>query len=121
MQRLQILVVDDTPQVLTIVRLSLLRFLDNCELLEAESLEDAKAHFERNPEIALVISDFHLEDGNGLDFQDWVLERRKVGFILMSGTYSFHDREPFEFISKPIQIDELEEKVQRLLANRGMR
>lgn len=120
MQRLQILVVDDTPQVLTVVRLALKRFLKDCDLFEAENLEGARALFEMHPQIALVISDFHLEDGNGLEFQQWVLERRRVGFLLMSGTYSFHDEEPFEFISKPIQMEELEEKVQKLLAQRGM-
>lgn len=119
MQRLQILLVDDTPQVLAVVRLSLRRFLKDCELFEAENLEDAKALFDLNPEISLVISDFHLEDGNGLEFQQWVQERRKVGFLLMSGTYSFHEEEPFEFIAKPIDMEELEKKVHKLLAERG--
>ena len=67
----------------------------------------------------VVVCDFELPDGNGLQFWSWLRwERRdETRFLLMSGSTSFvrHRAADFAFLAKPFRPEELHRTVLELI------
>lgn len=106
-----LLLVEDDPQLLPL----LVRYfeLSGYDVTAANTIAEAKAIFQQQKTWTLVISDYHLPDGNGWDFCCWVREQPRVSppLILMSGEFSGEPPAGVEFLSKPFEIAELQAKV----------
>lgn len=84
----------------------------------AASLGEARACFPRRPAWTLVISDFHLPDGTGVELWDWVSSQpgSPPPFLLMSGSLEGELLCPgVDFIAKPFALNELEARVRALM------
>ena len=82
------------------------------------SIAEAKECFERRKSWTLVIADYHLPDGTGLELCCWVRDQvRPTPFLLMSG--SAHCAvlcAGTDYLAKPFPLEELEMRVRALLA-----
>jgi len=67
----------------------------------------------------VVVCDFDLPDGTGLQFWSWLRWDRRddAAFLLMSGSTSFvrHHTADFAFLSKPFRPEELRQLVSELI------
>jgi DNA-binding response OmpR family regulator len=106
-----ILIIEDAPKVCALVA----RMLSDLpyRVLTADSVRSAKEILSRNDRIRMLVIDFGLPDGNGLEVVD---EARRikpgVPILLMSG---FDVRRvDVEFILKPFDPDELLERVESM-------
>ncbi len=81
------------------------------------SLAEAKAFFHRHKTWALVISDYHLPDGTGLEFCCWVRDQtRGTPFLLMSGSPQCAALcAGTEYLAKPFPLEELATRVRALV------
>lgn len=119
MARTRILVVDDEPSALELLEMHLAeRSFDVCSALDAKSAAEKMALFK--PEI--VILDVRLPDADGLDLIPAMLKAERVPYVIV--VTAFHDmattieaikRGAFEYITKPIDLDELDATIQRAI------
>jgi two-component system, response regulator YesN len=69
----------------------------------------------------VVVCDFELPDGTGLQFWSWLKWDRRddARFLLMSGSASFvrHHSDDFAFLSKPFRPEELQRSVAELIGD----
>jgi two-component system, NtrC family, response regulator AtoC len=117
--RTRILVVDDEPSALELLEMHLAeRSFDVCSALDAKSATEKMALFK--PEI--VILDVRLPDADGLDLIPAMLKAERVPYVIV--VTAFHDmattieaikRGAFEYITKPIDLDELDATIQRAI------
>jgi two-component system response regulator AtoC len=115
--RTRILVVDDEPSALELLEMHLReRDFDVCSAPDAKGLAERIVFF--RPEI--VILDVRLPDADGLDLLPRVLE--SVGHPYVIVVTAFHDmattieaikRGAFDYIPKPIDLDDLDAAIQR--------
>jgi DNA-binding NtrC family response regulator len=88
-------------------------------VLEARNLAEARNWLSTDPDLALVMSDYHLPDGTGLDLLAGLREqgRSRVPFLLVSGTYAPPATVglEFEFLAKPFTPEQLLAAIGRLL------
>ena len=116
-----ILLVEDDSSLLEVVR-NILEW-QGYHVLTARSFEQAKDQEATFPgEINLLVTDFGLQSGNGLEVARYVRARRPhVTVIFMSGQApeSILDPDDFQpgdsFISKPFRLASLVNKVKALL------
>jgi DNA-binding response OmpR family regulator len=87
-------------------------------LVEASTIAEAKRLFAAHPGWRLVISDFHLPDGNGWEFCCWVRRQgtEQPPFLLISGAPTAAGyAAQVEFLAKPFSIGQLDRSVGTLL------
>lgn len=111
-----LLLVDDDPAV----RVALAYFFRKrgLDVLAAHTLADAKACFRRRPDVGLIVSDFHLPDGTGMQLFEWVGEQATPSprFLLTSGAFgAVPARLNVPFLAKPFSIAQLEREIDLLL------
>ena len=65
---------------------------------------------------AVVVSDYQLPDGTGLEFLAWLRETQKsqVPFLLVSGSYTPPEVDGFVYLAKPYRPDELRARINQL-------
>ena len=129
MEKNLIMVVDDEKEICA--ELSVFLSKMGYSVIIANNVADAAALFKsRTP--MLVITDYHMPDGTGLDLLKKVKNMNpNVNVILMSGVADAKTaataikQEAFDFIPKPIDLDELEsvirEAVERTLQSDSMK
>ncbi|MBL9169460.1 MAG: response regulator [Verrucomicrobiales bacterium] len=82
----------------------------------AATLDEAKLYASEKSSYNLIISDYHLPDGTGLEFMDWIVERgNPPPFILMSADARIPFRIQAKRLQKPFSIDELRSLVESTL------
>jgi DNA-binding NtrC family response regulator len=88
--------------------------------VEASTISDAKRLYPKQSEWSLVISDFHLPDGNGWDLCCWIRRQstEPTPFLLISGAPNATGyATQVEFLAKPFSIDQLDGIVGKLLGS----
>lgn len=115
-----ILLVEDDAGVRNATRL-LLRSADY-DVITAESRADALRRLDQDPRLDLLVTDFHLGDGSGVEVIAYARERLGSGLpaILLSGDTSAHMRElahddRWRIASKPLQAERLLALIEELL------
>jgi two-component system, OmpR family, response regulator RegX3 len=87
------------------------------DVMTAGTVREAQTRFWSRQRWHLILSDYHLPDGTGLDFCHWV--RRQPGeapaFLIMSGAMQPGEIVGVEFIAKPFGLAELEARTRALL------
>ena len=106
-----VLLVDDDPAVRNAT--AMLLQVEGCQVLSAGGLDEAVEVARRNPDIDLIVSDYHLGQGEtGTDLISAVREvlRRRCAAVLVTGDTSAamraQDTPDIRLISKPINADE---------------
>jgi two-component system OmpR family response regulator len=88
----------------------------------AGSLGEAREAFLKEGPFKLIICDFDLPDGNGLQFFSWLrLEQHNhARFLLMSGSTNFvrYSSEDFMFLAKPFRSEQLRSRVEELIGTK---
>ncbi len=114
-QRL-LLVDDDAPMVRTLEYYFERR---GFEVVGVATVAAAKVSFSTRAPWTLVISDYHLPDGNGWELCCWVREQAKATppFLLISGSATAEVyAAKVDFLAKPFSMQQLEMRVVSLLA-----
>lgn len=114
-----LLVVDNDPAMLQ----TLVWYFEKrgFHVAASSSLAEAKTFFHRRKSWTLVISDYHLPDGTGLEFCRWMRDQASAAppFLLMSGSVHCPTLcAGIDFLAKPFPIEALESRVRRLLGGR---
>jgi two-component system alkaline phosphatase synthesis response regulator PhoP len=114
-----LLVVDDDPVMLE----TLVWYFEKrgFHVAASSNLAEAKTFFHRRKNWTLVLSDYHLPDGTGLELCWWM--REQVGyspaFLLMSGSMNCAALcQDVDFLAKPFALETLETRVHGLLGRR---
>lgn len=114
-ETLRILVVEDDAALRRTISGILLGL--GYTVVQAGSVDHAKAAIRTGDAVSLILSDYHLPDGTGLDFLDWLIAERRVEppFILMSGEYlsTLNVVGDFLFLPKPFSSEQLKDLVER--------
>jgi len=115
-----VLVVDDDREMTAIIQKILVR--ENYEVLAADNGDDAVAIMQARP-IPLVIADWKMPVCDGMRLIDIVKQnfpRTRIIMITAFGEVDTYieamNRGAFEFLSKPLNIDELKTLVGRAMA-----
>lgn len=85
------------------------------------TVADAKTFFHRCKTWTLVLADYHLPDGTGLDLCNWIREQPVAAppFLLMSGSPNCANLcASVEYLVKPFRLEALESRVLTLLDRR---
>ena len=116
----RILLVDDNPAIRDLLRALLESW--NYAAFTAATLAEARHAVLTDGPFKVVICDFDMPDGNGLQFLDWLRwERGDHGpFLLISGSSNFDGDHPsdFAFLAKPFRMEELRSRLDELTANK---
>jgi DNA-binding NtrC family response regulator len=95
------------------------------QVREASRLEEAKAACLIGGLPALVLSDYHLPDGTGLDLLDWLIQdvHAEPPFVLMSGEYlsTLNLVGDFLFLQKPFSGEQLKKLLDQTCAQHASR
>jgi len=80
------------------------------------SVREAQTRYWSRPKWDVIISDYHLPDGTGLDFCSWVREQAGAmpPFLIMSGGIKGDGIVGVEFLAKPFNLEQLERRVRTL-------
>lgn len=119
MNRPTVLLVDDEPDILQLLEITLARM--NLSTLRATTLAEAKAHLEtQTPDLCLT--DMKLPDGNGLtliEFMQRACPEIPVAMITAHGSVESAIEAlklgAFDFVTKPLALDKLRELVKHAL------
>ena len=124
-QRPAVLLVDDEPDILTLLELTLERMGLNCH--KAASIADARLQLRRH-RYALCLTDMRLADGNGIDL---VREIATMGVHLPVAVITAHGNVEsavealkagaYDFVSKPVDLDMLRRLVAAAVKDSTMR
>ncbi len=117
---MQVLLVEDNPTVRQALASSLRRA--GHDVFAVETVAEARV-IAAGHSLDLIVSDFYLPDGNGVEFMHWLRERTSVPGIAISG-----DPEPgirelclssgfATFLPKPILWTAIDEAIQRIFVN----
>lgn len=111
----RILIVDDEPDILQLLEISLSRM--GLSVHKAESVGSAKYLLEKTT-FHLCLSDFKLPDGTGIELVEYIAEKypaTPVAVITAFGTINHAvealKKGAFDFITKPISLDTLRQIV----------
>jgi DNA-binding NtrC family response regulator len=88
------------------------------QVVSAATIATAKRYYHGRGRWALVISDYHLPDGNGWEFRCWIREQGPVGppFLLVSGAAAAAAyANQVSFLAKPFSVSQLDRHVEDLL------
>jgi len=86
----------------------------------AATFREARQAVTSEPPFLVIVCDYSLPDGNGLEFLDWLNREMmiEVPFLLISGGVarppSIVDR--YEFLAKPFPLQEFRNRLERLCA-----
>lgn len=84
----------------------------------AANFREARTAVLAEEPFTIIVSDYHLPDGNGLEFLDWL--RREmliyVPFLLISGgvTRKPSAADDYEFLAKPFRMEEFRSRLEKL-------
>ena len=85
------------------------------------SVTSAKEFISRT-EVGLVLSDYHLQDGNGMELLEWMkAEGYQMPFLIMTGYGNIQDaveavkKGAIDYLSKPVQTEKIRELISGLL------
>lgn len=118
-----LLIVDDEKATRDGLRLGL---EDNFEIYVASNLEGAKAILESEP-VDAVLTDLRLGGDSGMDVLSSALEGENPPMCIMMTAYGSVDtaveamkRGAFHFVTKPLNLDEIDMVLRRALRSRGL-
>ncbi len=113
------LIVDDEPDILELLAITLGRMNIDCQM--ADTLASAKQYL-RDMRFDLCLTDMHLPDGNGIDLVTHIQGQYPdipVAMITAFGSIetaiSALKAGAFDFISKPIELSQLRDMIQQAL------
>lgn len=111
-----LLIVDSDPEMLQ----ALVCYFEKrrFHVAAGASLAEAKIYFHRRKSWTLVVADYHLPDGSGLELHDWIRAQPggETPFLLMSGSVNSAALcGDVEYLAKPFPLQALEERVRGLL------
>ena len=111
-----LLVIDDDPEMLR----TLVCYFEKrgFHVAAASTIAEAKTNFHRRKIWTLVMTDYHLPDGNGWEFCCWIRDQPgpPPPFLLMSGSlYGEALCNGVDFLPKPFALAELDERVRTIL------
>ncbi len=119
MTRPQALIIDDEPDILELLRITLEKL--NLAVTEAASLGQARALL-AGQAFALCLTDMRLPDGDGLDLVEFIQDRypdMPVAVITAHGNTDIAvealKKGAFDFVSKPVELKRLRAMVQTAL------
>lgn len=111
MSNIQILVVDDEPDILHLLSITLTRM--GLKVFTAATIGEAKVELDKTT-FNFCLTDMNLPDGNGLELVEYVNERYRntpIAVITAYGTISHAvealKKGAFDFITKPISLQVL--------------
>ena len=86
------------------------------QVTAAETLQTAKESFLAGRPFGVVVSDFQLPDGTGLELLAWLRETQKsqVPFLLVSGSYAPPNVDGFVYLAKPYRPEDLRARINQL-------
>jgi two-component system OmpR family response regulator len=88
----------------------------------AGTLAEARDALLTDGHFRMIICDFDLPDGNGLQLFSWLrLEQQNhARFLLMSGSTTFvrYNSEDFMFLAKPFRSEQLRSRVEELIGTK---
>lgn len=120
----RVLVVDDEADLRELLEITLVRM--GLDVDSAETLKEARAFFAQN-DYALVLTDMRLPDGLGLELVREVTASNKSTPIAVVTAYGSADNAvvalkagAFDYVSKPVVLDELRIMVQSALRLSGI-
>lgn len=112
---MKILIVDDEVEIIDILS-TLIESEITCDILRAESGQQAVSLLQSNKDVDLILSDYNMPDGNGALVFDHNRNNGNIPFIFVSGGYleDYDDVNNFyetnkrnAYIHKPIDFEEL--------------
>lgn len=114
-----LLVVDSDPEMLR----TLVWYFEKrgFHVAACATLADAKTFFHRHKAWTLVVADYHLPDGTGLELCCWMRDQAAHAppFLLMSGSMNCSALcAGVDFLAKPFRPEALETHVRTLLGRR---
>ncbi len=119
-----VLVVDDEPDMELLIRQKFRKLISSKEFLFyfANNGEQALQQLHNNPEIELVMTDINMPVMNGLQFLEKIPETPFKGKALVISAYtdignirSAMNRGAFDFVTKPIDFQDLETTIQKTI------
>ena len=119
----QILVLDDEPDLRTLYELALLR--EGYSVLGVGSLGEARALLESRP-FDVVISDMRLPDGLGTSLLHWLREQRRIERCVVITAYGSAENAveslkagAFDYLTKPVDLKQLRQVVAAAVSGVG--
>ena len=116
----RILIVDDHREMRELLGLCLGKW--SFSTVAAGSLAEAQDAFLTEGPFKMIICDFDLPDGNGLQLFSWlrIEQQNHARFLLMSGSTNFvrYSSEDFMFLAKPFRSEQLRCRVEELIGAR---
>jgi len=116
MPNLPVLIVDDEPDICELITLTLSRL--KCRSDSAHTLGEAKRLLKNN-RYALCLTDMRLPDGDGLELISFINQTVAATPVAMITAHGSMDtaiealkRGAFDFLNKPIDLDELKSLIQ---------
>ena len=107
--RAKLMIVDDDPEVRTIVAESLQDF--GYQVIQASGGAEALDLIGRTPDLRMMITDIRMPDMSGIDLADLATQRRRgLKVILISG-YFVSQQVKRRFLRKPFRMRDLEAAV----------
>ena len=117
---IQFLIVEDDPNMLHFYRMVIEDLKEEVELIEASSGDQAIQLFMTNKDFSpqFIICDFHMKNGNGLKFYQFLKHRKlKIPFLVISGEHGhpfmsdpqFNKIETNHILTKPLLVKDLKE------------
>lgn len=119
-----VLVVDDEPDMELLIRQKFRKLISSKEFLFyfANNGEQALEQLQNHPEIELVMTDINMPVMNGLQFLEKIPETPFKGKTLVISAYtdignirSAMNRGAFDFVTKPIDFQDLETTIQKTI------
>ncbi len=125
MKKRNVLVVDDDPDVLSMLE-RLLKKLEYNPLV-AKNGEEAVKIIDRN-KVDVVVSDLVMPEMDGMELLKRVKSRKgDVPFVMITGHPTIETaveaikKGAYDYITKPFQVEEVQIKIDRALEKRGLR
>ena len=125
MKKRNLLVVDDDPDVLSMLE-RLLKKLEYNPLV-AKNGEEAVKIIDRN-KVDVVVSDLVMPEMDGMELLKRVKSRKgDVPFVMITGHPTIETaveaikKGAYDYITKPFQVEEVQIKIDRALEKRGLR
>lgn len=113
-----LLIVDEDPEML---RMLVCYFEKRgFHVAAASSVAEAKTYFTRCKRWTMILSDYHLPDGNGREFCGWVQDQPGTPppVLLMSGSAQAPTLcAGVEYLAKPFPVEALEARLNRLFSD----
>lgn len=117
-ERLKLLIVDDDPELAEFMRAGLKVHFSL--IVVVEGVVAAKRLMEGPFVFDLIVCDYQLSDGTGMDIYQWLREVKgsHASFLMISGKVEpiTVDDKSFGFLSKPFQMNKLIESLEALPA-----